>query len=295
MPSLSSLLSPDPATQQQQQHVPAMAQPRPQPHHMNVMPSLYQQQHIPATATATAQPRHMNGMPSLSSLPWPDPATQQQHFPATAQPRPQPHHMNVMPSLYQQQHIPATAQPPPMNAMPWISSLPSPYPATPAARASSRSNPHQLRTHYPYTRWPKNVKLVIFQTLCDCIDQGYRPKLVFKSAAYRKVISEVARQTNMMIGFAQIRWILDGQKEKFRRWQKIGEFPGAGWDEALKQWVLEPAAWDELIKTDPKIRALRGCSLPWLDLSKKLWGGIPEPERRTAAQDSPSLSEGQHV
>ncbi|KAK3366618.1 hypothetical protein B0T24DRAFT_596529 [Lasiosphaeria ovina] len=172
-------------------------------------------------------------MPSLSSLLSPSSATQQYLLET------------------------ATSQPPQMNVIHSLSSL---HPATPAAQASSGSNPappppppppvnlapssasaadgHDLTTHSPRTHWPKEVKLVILQTICDWVDQGYRPKAVFRSGALRQAAREVARQANTQIEVSQVRGVIDGQKQKFLRWQEIGELPGVGWDEGLSSGCL---------------------------------------------------------
>ncbi|KAK3366637.1 hypothetical protein B0T24DRAFT_681842 [Lasiosphaeria ovina] len=80
------------------------------------------------------------------------------------------------------------------------------------------------------------------------------------------------QQRNTEIKIAEVRWILEAQRRKFHMWQETGRVPGVRWDSGLKQWILGPAAWNRLIRRIGKMRVCRGASLPWLDLSIKLWG-----------------------
>ncbi|KAK3366633.1 hypothetical protein B0T24DRAFT_681838 [Lasiosphaeria ovina] len=122
--------------------------------------------------------------------------------------------------------------------MPSLSSL---TPATPAAQVAPSSTPPLPvnPARRPDSHEADEVKLVIFQIMCHYIDQGYRPTVTFKSAAYHKPIKEVARQANTEIGVNQIRRIMEPQKKKFHLWQEIVRLPGVGWDEGLKPWILE--------------------------------------------------------
>ncbi|KAK3358366.1 hypothetical protein B0T24DRAFT_600250 [Lasiosphaeria ovina] len=171
--------------------------------------------------------------------------------------------------------------------------------ASPPTHTEIRPGPCNPHPHPPppppppqcaHGKWPAEVKRIILQTMCQCVDIGLRPKTSFRRLAYRRAVRAVSSRAGLEITEEEVKGLLKVQRRKFRVWEDLGEAKGVVWDDSLQQWTLGPAEWDELIAEDGEMSQFRGRTLQWPDLLEKLWGGpyrvFPLRQRRKSSSSS---------
>ncbi|KAK3360884.1 hypothetical protein B0T24DRAFT_671771 [Lasiosphaeria ovina] len=160
----------------------------------------------------------------------------------------------------------------PAAALPELEPAPAVAPLAPASSSPhvddhAASPPRQRRRN---KIWTDQVKSIVFATMCRCIDDGLR-KDKFREESYNIAVDEVARIANVEMHMTDIENLMQHQRRKYRWWLELGTMHGGLWDESLKQWILEPAEWDKLVAEKREMKQFRGCTLKWLEESKKLW------------------------
>ncbi|KAK3360871.1 hypothetical protein B0T24DRAFT_692904 [Lasiosphaeria ovina] len=129
----------------------------------------------------------------------------------------------------------------------------------------------------PHWTWPDTVKLVMLQSMADCLDLGFRPHVQFQPRAYYITIAAIASRAGLEISFKEVRSLMQTQRKRYRLWQELGAKPETVWDDDLQQWTLTPAEWRELIAENSDMGQFRGRALQWPHLLEKLWGGTYRP------------------